>query len=290
MKLILSRKGFDSSYGGMPSPILPDGRIVPLPIPSRHDPTTLNDAFLPVDDLGALLAGLRGRKANISPTMPAHIDPVLERQPRTRDWRPSLGQTGAAAGHLQKQNVGKGDVFLFFGWFRRVAQSNGGWVWEKNAPDIHLMFGWLEIAEIVPVVTDRSGSLQKHPWLHDHPHVASPDHYTDSRNAVYIGASKSSYLGKDHLGGGRFTHFDDRLQLTAKNSGGRRSQWSLPKWFLPNGRTPLTYNRNPERWQLQDGRAFLNAAARGQEFVLDTLEYPEAELWADEVVRTGAGG
>src|SRR6266566_7129400 len=33
MKLVFSRKGFDSGWGGKPSPILPDGRLVSLPIP-----------------------------------------------------------------------------------------------------------------------------------------------------------------------------------------------------------------------------------------------------------------
>ncbi|NCB03524.1 MAG: hypothetical protein EOM67_15440 [Spirochaetia bacterium] len=33
MKVILSRKGFDSKYGGRPSPILPDGTLLSLPIP-----------------------------------------------------------------------------------------------------------------------------------------------------------------------------------------------------------------------------------------------------------------
>jgi len=37
MKVILSRKGFDSQYGGMPSPILPDGTLLSLPIPSKTD-------------------------------------------------------------------------------------------------------------------------------------------------------------------------------------------------------------------------------------------------------------
>jgi len=36
MKLILSRKGFDSTYGGYPSPILPDGTLLSLPIPNRR--------------------------------------------------------------------------------------------------------------------------------------------------------------------------------------------------------------------------------------------------------------
>jgi hypothetical protein len=33
MNVILSRKGFDSQYGGYPSPVLPDGRMISLPIP-----------------------------------------------------------------------------------------------------------------------------------------------------------------------------------------------------------------------------------------------------------------
>jgi len=37
MKVALSRKGFDSGYGGCPSPILPDGTILSLPIPSKKD-------------------------------------------------------------------------------------------------------------------------------------------------------------------------------------------------------------------------------------------------------------
>ena len=43
MKIILRRKGFDSSLGGYPSPILPDGKMVSLPIP-------LND-FVKYSDL-----------------------------------------------------------------------------------------------------------------------------------------------------------------------------------------------------------------------------------------------
>src|SRR5947208_1378868 len=33
MRIILSRKGFDSSLGGLPSPVLPNGELVSLPIP-----------------------------------------------------------------------------------------------------------------------------------------------------------------------------------------------------------------------------------------------------------------
>ena len=46
MKLIFSRKGFDSSAGGIPSPILPDGRMISLPIPANpYDKKTLHDVI-----------------------------------------------------------------------------------------------------------------------------------------------------------------------------------------------------------------------------------------------------
>ena len=37
MKIILSRKGFDSSWGGCPSPVLPDGTMLSMPIPTNKD-------------------------------------------------------------------------------------------------------------------------------------------------------------------------------------------------------------------------------------------------------------
>jgi hypothetical protein len=33
VQLVLSRKGFDAGWGGRPSPILPDGRLLSIPIP-----------------------------------------------------------------------------------------------------------------------------------------------------------------------------------------------------------------------------------------------------------------
>ena len=43
MKVILSRKGFDSGYGGMASPILPDGTLLSLPIPSKSETVKFTD-------------------------------------------------------------------------------------------------------------------------------------------------------------------------------------------------------------------------------------------------------
>jgi len=43
VKIILSRKGFDSAAGGVPSPILPDGSLVSLPIPDKASKIAYQD-------------------------------------------------------------------------------------------------------------------------------------------------------------------------------------------------------------------------------------------------------
>src|SRR5262249_40535555 len=91
MKIILSRKGFDSSAGGCPSPIFEDGTMMSLPIPARDSPIEYADVALAqlVTDLtrGAITGADR-----------AHLDPDLARStlPRARGWRPLFGQLGAA--------------------------------------------------------------------------------------------------------------------------------------------------------------------------------------------------
>jgi len=54
----------------------------------------------------------------------AHLDPDLDAASRRREpgWRPLLGQHGAAQSHLCNESVGPGDLFLFFGLFRRTEQ------------------------------------------------------------------------------------------------------------------------------------------------------------------------
>lgn len=286
-KLILSRKGFDSSYGGMPSPILPDGRLLPLPIPSRHDAFKLGDLNTRGFDLAPLLADLS--KAAHSPASTVHMDPDLDRAPQLRlpGWRPALGQTGAAQSHLCAQAVGHGDVFLFFGWFRQVERLAGGWRFARGAPNLHVLFGWLEIEEMLPIVERRAECLERHPWIADHPHVANPGHYTDSRNTLYVAPARSAYV-TGGSGGGVFPQFSRALQLTADNAS--RSVWKLPKWFFPGPRrTPLSYHSKPSRWRVEGDGCRLMSVAKGQEFVLDVSDCDEAKLWIKRLIADNAG-
>lgn len=114
MKIVFSRKGFDSQYGGVASPILPDGGITSFPIPSRYG-RPVGDLSFRGKPLTTLLNDLAGGVGTV------HLDPDLQADcvSRRSGWRPSFGQVGNAQSHLENQGVEVGDVFLFFGWFRR---------------------------------------------------------------------------------------------------------------------------------------------------------------------------
>lgn len=281
MKVVFSRKGFDQSFGGMASPILPDGRLIPLPIPSSHDIDTMADLNVEGVDLHNLLQDLSKGKHGSGSTI--HLDPDLNRPRRIQPdgWLPALGQTGAAQAHLAGCGIGVGDVFLFFGWFRQVEHHAGRWRFVPGAQNKHVMFGWLEIEQVMPIVTDRVGSLKTAPWIQNHAHVRAPDHYNDPRNTLYVAARKSKFT-QSH-GGGCFSRVSDRLYLS--HPGVRlRSVWRLPQWAFPDRRPPLTYHGDLSRWSMEDGHAVLRSVGKGQEFVIDSAHYPELEPWVASLV------
>ncbi|MEO0853818.1 MAG: hypothetical protein AAFY15_10000, partial [Cyanobacteria bacterium J06648_11] len=73
--VIFSRKGFDSGYGGVPSPILPDGRLVSLPIPYRDRRHTYQSVSFDTRPLAAIVTPLT--KGRIAATASCHLDPDL---------------------------------------------------------------------------------------------------------------------------------------------------------------------------------------------------------------------
>lgn len=165
MKVVLSRKGFDSGSGRAPSPII-DGCPVSMPIPATKNSSTTY-ADLGLGDVVEKIT--RGR---IGEEHLCHYDPMFA------DGRCYFGQCDSAQTHLRNNGVGAGDVFLFFGLF---ADEQTG---EKH----HRIFGFLRveavhlIAELGPEVSGRLEQL-------DHPHVLGMRH---PNNTVYEGVGATA--------------------------------------------------------------------------------------------------
>lgn len=283
MKIILSRKGFDSQYGGIPSPIFADLGPTSLPIPLSEG-IELSRCKLQGRSLEKVVADLSGKE--ISPNWLVHLDPDLcsSSVKRKPGWRPSFGQADAAQGHLSNQNVGVGDLFLFFGWFQHVQAMGGRWAYSGSRQGFHALFGWLQVDRIIDVDAEIDSIP---PWLEDHVHVMFHREMRGKRNTIYVGRERLGLGSVEGLSGaGRFNCWHDSLQLT--KNGESRSKWSLPGWFNPWGKkTCLSYHGNPKRWTMDGDRVILTTVGKGQEFVLDTNEYPQAIGWAEDLICKG---
>ena len=278
MKLILSRKGFDSAHGGCPSPIL-DGRLCSLPIPDPGAPTTYAE-ISPFN--GSSIAQIvedltRGRVRGVDG---AHLDPDLRRDSiaRAAGWRPIFGQAGAAQSHLARHETGCGDLFLFFGCFRRAEKVGGAFRFVRDAPTLHVIFGWLQVERVVPVLDGLAAEI---PWAAAHPHLAAPARYKN--NTLYFTSDHLSSIGVKTSGAGTFNRISPELILTKTDS--NCSVWQLPRWFDPNGRPALSYHSKASRWTDCRTSVRLQSVGRGQEFVLDVEQYPEARDWLRSIFR-----
>ena len=286
-KLIFSRKGFDSGSGGCPSPIFPDGTMFSLPIPSG-DEEAFKDLQHGDVNIGSVVTGITNGR--IEGNNRVHLDPDLnfdayryrKGRPAWRQWRGMLGQASIAQSHLNKQRVGSGDVFLFFGLYRRVEETVQGWRFVRGAPELHVLWGWLQVDQEYRVGDLGPNDL---PWARHHPHLYS--RYRDDRNTVYAASTKLQLDGddgQDIAGWGVFPKFGRRLVLTDPNGTGV-SNWRLPRWFYPDGnKPPMTYHPDRKRWRRDANNAYLRSVGRGQEFVLDLANYPEATEWLFDLV------
>lgn len=194
MKIILSRKGFDQESGATASPIMPDGTQVSLPIPRDRGRTySYDDLFFEGRSLSGIIRELKRGRFDIEDK--AHADPDLDegRLARKPGWRPVFGQTGNDQSHLEYEGVGVGDLFLFYGWFRHTEILAGGALrYARPRRDLHVIFGWLQVGEVLPINGRLAVGLPE--WLRQHPHVATPDGF-DPNNTVYVAADRLALEG-----------------------------------------------------------------------------------------------
>lgn len=128
MKIILSRKGFDSNTGGITSPIFDNGDMISFPIPENAKEGVSEDEFSTLHYDGINFSELLNQFGyHKEKNQICHIDPDLVKERRiaeVENWKAIFGQCGPAASHLDKKiTVDKGDIFLFFGNFHYVKKE-----------------------------------------------------------------------------------------------------------------------------------------------------------------------
>jgi len=286
MKIIISRKGFDSSYGGIPSPILPDGTILSMPIPNEEDHTNYKQLLVPNQRktywqiLRELLRNKRLTEGKVKISLDSrkgyhcHFDPDLRRDSlekrRGGDWLPSLGQIGAAQGHLRNEGVEEGDLFLFFGWYKftELRSERLCYAEDNYTNGFHMFFGYLQVGYILK---NKEVETNIPSWLKDHPHYRLKRRREDKNNAIYVSTRKLSF-NKDLPGGGTLKFHKD-LILTKKNH-------NLTEWNLdPNIFKDLKITYHPNAWE--NGR--FKSASKGQEFVVHADQ--KAINWAKNLIK-----
>ena len=199
-RVILSRKGFDSKYGGRPSPIFKNGDIFSLPIPQNgKSPKKFSE--LKFNGINGAQALKEVSATKVTSEDFCHYDPALNEKIGL------FGQAGSAQSELKNNGVGIGDLFLFFGWFKKKDDPN---------VNVHKIFGWLLIEEILEGDREISTFLNRN----NIPHPHDPQYKEYKNNTIYV--SKKNF--------GLFKKFSNDLVLTAP--GYSKSMWQFPKKYF----------------------------------------------------------
>ena len=276
MKIILSRKGFDSAYGGYPSPILPDNRMISFPIPSNdkisYDQIKFGKNFTYLKLMKQLNPKIKfdGKWLPLTKNTKCHLDPDINLNiiKRPKEWKPLFGQINAAQTHLQNQGVKKNDIFLFFGWFKKTINENNKLLFDPNESNhgIHIIFGYFQIGRIMNILSDTKIPS----WIKYHPHTCETRKIIPN-NTIYIARDTISWDKK--LPGAGFFNYNSDLVLT--KHGFSRTKWDLPALFK---KVNISYHTE-DCWK----ENYFQSVARGQEFVVE--ENNKVTKWAMKLIN-----
>ena len=261
-RIILSRKGFDSSSGRTASPIFPDDTIFSIPIPSKI-PSPHKYADLKINGISGETALREASVSSVSRTDYCHFDPDL------RTGIGLFGQANSSQSELRNREVEKDDLFLFFGWFRRFSSKEG---------DTHHLFGWLQIEDILTSDTDIKNYLKERGLVHPHG-FGKKSNYPN--NALYIGRERIELpaIKKKLPGYGIFKKTNADLILTEK--GKTRSHWRFPKKYFSKSKD-LFLNRL--KWE-NESECTLECKGQGQEYILNAEDNPRIITWALSLIE-----
>ena len=264
IKIIFSRKGLDSTAGGIPSP-KKGKNIQSLPIPYKINTLTSYEYL----GFGKEISQLSKNK--IKPSDTCHYDPNLETG--------QFGQVGAAQTHLENNKVGIGDIFLFWGWFRETVEFQNKISFSKTDPGHYRMFGWFQIGKIIKLGDDPSWYSKEKPNPNSHPHTIGK---WKKNNTLYI--AKKNLEGfelKNFPGFGKFKA--TKMTNLSFNPLVKKSKWICPQWLNPkHGGCGMSYHKNLSRWKENT----VDIVGRGQEFVAKPKNDKECKKWLMSIFQS----
>ncbi|MCL2822112.1 MAG: hypothetical protein FWD86_02810 [Firmicutes bacterium] len=252
-KIILSRKGVDSSSGGFASPVIIGKKMMSIPIPIPKGAKTLHDTGYNVkykdivfkdfsdknyEDIINDLGQMNKLSEKYCDNGRCHLDPdIVQVDSKAKGWKPSFGQDDSAnaqtylANQREKAGLKSGDLFLFFGWFREAEEKDGKLSYKKLKQDddyyfkgdgFHAIWGYLQIGEII--IGNKAGikidqeKIDKYCW---HPHA----NVNWKNNTLYIPTEKLSINGDETaLPGYGVFDFAEELILSEKKQ--NKSVWT----------------------------------------------------------------
>ena len=98
-------------------------------------------------------------------------------------------------------------------------ETTQGWRFVRGSPELHVLWGWLQVDEKYRVADLRPNDL---PWTRHHPHLFGG--YRGDQNTAYAASMSLNLGGNDEQnsipGWGAFPKFDQRLVLTDHNGAG----------------------------------------------------------------------
>ena len=254
MRIVLSRKGFDSATGGGPSPVLEDGTMLSLPIPEVPEKGYTHSDLKNWHRYDQL--NLTEQVKNLCKSKYCHLDPDIRPDLwcHCEKWQPTFGQCNAAAGHLikhlelqdetdKKIKITESVLFLFFGLFRK---HNGT---QFYGEPFHAIWGYMVCDKVID-------DQQEMPTYHPHAKLKK------AKNNLLFVAKTRCY--------GTFKYCD-RLVLTDLRQSAK-TMWKIDAlpWFeyLKDKSVKMTYHPNTEKCFPAGKNYFQACQGYGQEFVV----------------------
>jgi hypothetical protein len=151
-----------------------------------------------------------------------HLDPDLveeRRKNKVKGWTAAFGQINQSAKYLQNQQIGEGDLFLFFGNFHHVEMKDGKFCYvrssENNKDDFYgstfqAIWGYMQVGKVLTDPKD----IMKYKW---HPHACrlrNDGSGGDKNNTLYLPTQTLSF--RPDLPGYGVFDYDEKRVLTQK--------------------------------------------------------------------------